>query len=89
MFGDPLTNPKEWNIKRLEELGEWASGGTPSRNISKYFTGDIDWFSAGELNSLYLTESFEKITEEAVKNSSTKVFTKGSLLIGMYDTAAF
>ena len=76
-------------MKYLSELGDWASGGTPSRNESKYFEGNINWYSAGELNTLFLDGSVEKITEKAIENSSTKLFKEGSMLIGMYDTAAF
>lgn len=89
MFGDPVINPKGWCIKKFDDLGAWSSGGTPSRKIPEYFMGDINWFSAGELNDRYVSKSNEKITEEAVKNSSAKIFPEGSLLIGMYDTAAF
>ena len=37
---------------------------------------------------MYLSGSVEKITESAVSESSTKIFKKGSMLVGMYDTAA-
>lgn len=89
MFGDTVSNSKGWDIKQLQDIGEWKSGGTPSRTNKEYFKGDIDWYSAGELNQLYLEGSVEKITQEAIQESSTKVFYKGSMLIGMYDTAAF
>ncbi|MEZ9273796.1 restriction endonuclease subunit S [Vibrio sp. 10N.286.54.B2] len=89
MFGDPVTNPKGWEVKRFGDLGDWASGGTPSRSVTEYFEGDIDWYSARELNERYLNNSIEKITDEALKNSAAKIFPKGSLLVGMYDTAAF
>ncbi len=89
MFGDPILNSKGYNYKKLEELGKWESGGTPSRKNSDYFKGTIPWYSAGELNSLYLYDSNEKITENAIKESSAKLFKKGSLFVGMYDTAAF
>nr|WP_217268877.1 MULTISPECIES: restriction endonuclease subunit S [Vibrio] len=89
MFGDPVTNPKGWEVKSFSELGKWASGGTPSRNITEYFCGNIDWYSAGELNTRYLSGSLEKITQDAIDNSATKLFPAGSMLIGMYDTAAF
>ena len=89
MFGDPVINEKGWDLEQLNNLGKWESGGTPSRTKSKYFTGTIPWYSAGELNSLYLQDSIEKITEEAIKESSAKLFKKGSLFVGMYDTAAF
>ena len=89
LFGDPRSNPNGLSIKTLDQLGEWKSGGTPSRNNPDYFTGNINWYSAGELNSLYLDGSIEKITEEAIKESAAKMFKSGSMLVGMYDTAAF
>ncbi|WP_186381154.1 restriction endonuclease subunit S [Pseudomonas oryzihabitans] len=88
MFGDPVTNPKGWPLKRFGEVGTWSSGGTPSRTVSDFFEGEINWYSAGELNSRYLDGSVEKISELAIKNSAAKIFKKGSLLVGMYDTAA-
>lgn len=89
MFGDPVENEKGWEVKRLEELGTCVSGGTPSRKNTNYFMGNINWYSAGELNSLFLGESIEKITQEALDNSSAKLCKAFSLYIGMYDTAAF
>ncbi|WP_187276512.1 restriction endonuclease subunit S [Parahaliea maris] len=89
MFGDPVTNPKKWERKAFSDLGSWSSGGTPSRRVPEYFDGDINWYSAGELNSRYLSGSVEKITQDAIENTSARVFNAGSILLGMYDTAAF
>ena len=89
MFGDPIYNTNNLRIKKLNSLGDWASGGTPTRTVFEYFDGDIDWYSAGELNTLFLNGSAEKITEEAIEKSTAKLFKAGSMLIGMYDTAAF
>lgn len=88
MFGDPILNSKKLPVISLGDLGEWRSGGTPSRSCSEYYNGDIPWLSSGELNSIYVYDSIEKITEDAIENSSTKLIDKGSLLLGMYDTAA-
>lgn len=73
---------------QLSEIGKLQSGGTPARSCTSYFEGDIDWYSAGELNQFKLAGSKEKITQKAIKESSAKLFPAGSLLIGMYDTAA-
>ena len=89
MFGDPVQNSLNKPMVKLESLGDWKSGGTPARSNPNFYDGNINWFSAGELDSLYLSKSKEKITDEAVRKSSTKLFAKGSMLIGMYDTAAF
>jgi len=89
MFGDPVLNPMGWEVVKLETLGKWSSGGTPTRTKPEYFKGEISWYSAGELNSLHTKNSIEKITDEALQKSSAKLFKQGTLLIGMYDTAAF
>jgi len=88
MFGDPVTNPKGWNKKKLGDFGNWRSGGTPSRAIKEYYEGSIPWLSSGELESLYVSDSNEKITEKAISESAAKKIEVGSLLLGMYDTAA-
>ena len=88
MFGDPVSNPKNLPKIKLGELGKWQSGGTPSRSKSEYYNGRIPWLSSGELNEMYVSESKEHITETAIKESSTRLIEKGSLLLGMYDTAA-
>ena len=87
MFGDPKYNKR--NLVKIGEIGALTSGGTPSRAMPEYFEGDIRWYSAGELNSLYLPDSVEHISEMALQQSSAKLFNKGTLMIGMYDTAAF
>jgi type I restriction enzyme S subunit len=88
-FGDPITNEKGWETKKLGEIANCTSGGTPSRRVPRFFEGTINWFSAGELNNMYLRDSIEKITQEALDNSNAKLCPANSLFIGMYDTAAF
>lgn len=88
MFGDPVMNPKGWEAKKLEQLGVWKSGGTPARKVKEYYQGDIPWVSSGELNTPFVNDSFEHITIDAVTNSSAKIMPKGSIMLGMYDTAA-
>ncbi|MGJ1235169.1 MULTISPECIES: restriction endonuclease subunit S [Sphingobacterium] len=88
MFGDPVRNEKGWEVKKLEELGRWATGGTPSRSNNQYFNGTIPWVSSGELNSMYICNTKEKISLNAISNSAAKLIEPYSLMLGMYDTAA-
>ena len=87
MFGDPVLNEMGWEKHALKEFGIWKSGGTPKRNDEKYFRGHIPWITSGELEHKYIDDSFEKITEKAIECSSAQIIEKGSLLLGMYDTA--
>ena len=77
-----------WAETTLGEIAFVKSGGTPLRHKIKYWSGDIAWYSSGELNNLYTSAPERHINELAIENSNAKLFPKGSLLIGMYDTAA-
>lgn len=79
---------ESWKKTTLGEEAFVKSGGTPARAKKEYWEGNIPWFSSGELNELYTHASERKVNELAVANSNAKIFPKGSLLIGMYDTAA-
>jgi type I restriction enzyme S subunit len=72
----------------LGDIAEVKSGGTPLKSTAEFWDGDIAWYSSGELNALYTISPKEKITDLGLNGSNAKLFPKGSLLIGMYDTAA-
>jgi type I restriction enzyme, S subunit len=76
--------PKGWEWRKLGELCHTTSGGTPSRRESKFYEGNIPWVKSGELDKGVITDTEEKISEEAIKNSSAKLFPKGTLLIALY-----
>ena len=79
----------KYEKRKLESFDKkMSSGGTPSRKENNYWNGTIEWFSSGELNQLYTLPSREKITQTAIDKTSAKLFSKNTLLIGMYDTAA-
>lgn len=80
----PYKLPDKWVWVKLDSIAVWASGGTPSRKNESYYNGTIPWIKTGELNNNTLIDSEEKITEEAIKNSSAKLFEVGSVLIAMY-----
>ena len=76
--------PDDWEVKRLGELCNTASGGTPSRENPKNYIGNIKWFTTSELKDCYLYDSNEHISESALNTSSAKLFMPGTLLIAMY-----
>lgn len=77
-----------WVEKQLGAVAEVQSGGTPSVPEKTYWGGNIPWYSSGELNEIHTTDPERTITDAGLNNSNAKLFPKGSLLIGMYDTAA-
>lgn len=81
MFGDPITNPKGWEVKPLGEIAQFIGGGTPSRKVARYFEGDICWATSKDMNIDVLVDTQEHITEEAIENSATKLVQPECLLI--------
>lgn len=81
---DKNSIPAHWEVKKLGELVKTTSGGTPSRRELKFYNGNIPWVKSGELNKGLILDTEEKISEEAIINSSAKVFPKGTLLIALY-----
>ncbi|EAK0811236.1 restriction endonuclease subunit S [Campylobacter lari] len=81
--------PQGWEWKSLSEIAVTSSGGTPSRKKKEYWeNGTIKWLKSGELNDGYISFIEENITQEAIENSSAKIFPKGTLLIAMYGATA-
>ena len=57
-------------------------GGTPSRkNYSYYKGGNNLWVSISEMNGQTITDTKEKITDVAVKNSNVKLIPSGTTLL--------
>ena len=75
--------PKGWEVKKLGEVGEIVSGGTPSTKIPEYWGGKISWITPADLSSYQNKIIFhgkKSITETGLKNSSTRLIRKGSVL---------
>jgi type I restriction enzyme S subunit len=71
-------------IHCLDDIAETTSGGTPNRNVSTYYGGEIPWIKSGELNDDLIETSEEYITDDGLKNSSAKIYPKGTLVVALY-----
>lgn len=69
MFGDPVTNPKGWEVKKLKNLGDIITGNTPSRKIPGYYGDYIEWIKSDNINtnSNYLTKAAEYLSKDGKK----------------------
>ena len=70
-----------WEQRRLGDITESYSGGTPQVGNSKYYGGDIPFIRSGEINSDN-TELF--ITDDGLASSSAKLVEKGDILYALY-----
>lgn len=76
--------PAHWSEGNLKVLSKIYSGGTPDKSTQEYWTdGTVPWLNSGSVNEFYIHSPSEYITEEAVRNSSAKWISKGSVLVAL------
>ena len=74
--------PVEWKTYKIGDIAQVVGGGTPDTKNTKYYNGDINWFTPTEIGlTRYVSESKIKITSEGLKNSSAKIVPAGNILL--------
>jgi type I restriction enzyme S subunit len=73
----------DWEEKRIGDLTNVNTGGTPRTMKQEYWGGNIRWMNSGELNLKVVFEVKSRITKEGLKNSATKLIPKKCILIGL------
>ena len=78
----------EWKEYKVSELCRLIGGGTPKTTIPEYWGGDIPWLSVTDFNTgkKYCFDADKKITKRGLKESSTKILTKGQIIISARGT---
>lgn len=84
MFGDPVTNEKGWEVKKLGDICEIGTGSTPSRNNKDYYEGSIPWVKSTEVCNCIIDSTEEHISEIAITETNCTLYPKGSILMAMY-----
>ena len=82
MFGDPMLNDKNWNKKKLADLGKVTTGNTPSRRIDEYYNKDyMEWIKTDNIqkDALYPSKAKEYLSEVGVEKG--RFVEEGSLLV--------
>lgn len=82
----------QWRTARLEDVAQVLGGGTPSRAEESYFGGGVAWATPTDitkLEQLYISETKETVSEEGLRNSSTKLMPAGSVLLTSRATIGF
>lgn len=78
---DDGTDFPEWEERKLGDVCETYSGGTPKSGTAEYYGGEIPFIRSGEISS-NKTELF--LTEKGMENSSAKMVSKGDILYALY-----
>ena len=76
--------PSNWEVKKIKEIGDVSSGGTPDTTKVRYWNGDINWCTPTDITALknkFLGDTKTKITEEGLKSSSAKILPPFSIIV--------
>ncbi len=80
-FGGKM--PKGWKVVSLGECCNTVLGGTPSRNESTYWGGDIAWINSGKVNDFRIIEASEFITRKGLDYSAAKLMPAKTVVIAI------
>ena len=77
--------PAHWEAKRLGYVSTIFKGGTPKRNVDRYFQGDLPWARPVDITALqgalYIHDTEMHISEEALGNSGARRLPAGTVLL--------
>jgi type I restriction enzyme S subunit len=81
MFGDPVINPKGWEIKPLNSFGKILTGNTPPRADIDNYGDHIEWIKSDNITipEHFLSEATEKLSTKGKKLG--RVVPKDSILV--------
>ena len=76
----------EWEVKRLGDVADMSSGGTPLSLVAAYYDGDIPWVSIADMTKGgKIIEGTERnLTALGFSNSAAQMFPAGTVLYAMY-----
>lgn len=65
----------------LRDLCDFRHGGTPSKSVPAFWSGDIPWVSPKDMKTATVFDASDRISEAAVANSATSIAPIGSTLL--------
>ncbi len=76
----------KWGVKRLGDLVEMGSGGTPPSANTAYYGGDIPWVAIADMTGggKYIAATERNLTGLGLANSAAQMFPVGTVLYAMY-----
>ena len=72
-----------WEKPALHDIASFCGGGTPSKDVSSYWEGEIGWISSSDIQEEWIDDISvtRRITKTAIDNSATKLCPEGTIAI--------
>ncbi|MCG9638451.1 restriction endonuclease subunit S [Vibrio sp. Isolate34] len=81
MFGDPVMNPKGFEVTKLKDLVSVLSGATPSKSNDSFWIGDVPWVSPKDMKVPELYDAIDHVNEITFTETNLKSIPLNSILI--------
>jgi type I restriction enzyme S subunit len=80
VFNSP--EAQKWPSKKLETIGNFESGGTPSKEKEKFWDGDIPFVTGADITDFYISKKNARayLSQEGLNSGKTAICTKGTIL---------
>jgi type I restriction enzyme S subunit len=62
--------PVEWGFSRLESIGRWASGGTPSKANPSYWGDEVHWLCPKDMKTFDIDSTIDRLTLAGARHGS-------------------
>jgi type I restriction enzyme S subunit len=73
--------PAHWVIRKLKNLVSVRGGSTPSKEVERYWEGDIPWVSPKDMKSERISGSIDHVSGSAIEEGGLKIVKSGAILI--------
>ena len=76
--------PMEWQVELLDEIAIRGSGHTPSKSVSSYWNGGVQWVSLADshrLDQIYIDTTDKEISDLGIANSSAVKHPAGTVIL--------
>ncbi len=85
MFGNPVSNPKGWEKRKIDDIFITQSGGTPSKKKKEYWeNGQISWIGSNMCkNDIIVQTDGKYITKLGIEKSSAKIFPVNTVIVAL------
>lgn len=76
----------EWSLRRLGELAEMGSGGTPPSGNPDYYGGAIPWVAISDMTQegRFIERTERNLSDSGLANSAAQLFPAGTVLYAIY-----
>ncbi len=76
----------EWEVKRLGELADMGSGGTPPSSNPSFYDGEIPWVAIADMTKggKFISHTERNLSNEGFSNCAAQMFSAGTVLYAMY-----